>query len=150
MNASMVRAIGCHGRTRPVATAMMLGRPAGPEETDESRHQEEPGPESPTSKPGHAAEHRLASGDGPSLDLLQYHELRDHADPKQPPNRESGDGHEVGPQQELPGAQSHAQRDHGWADQMPQFWNTGDFLVELEWRAGASTGEAVSLGRVRQ
>ena len=127
-----------------------LRRPAGPEEADEGRPEEKPGPYPPAGESGHAAEHRFARGDGPPLDLLQHHELRHDPDPEQPPNRESVDGYQIGPQQKLAGAQSHAERDNGWADQMPQSRNAGDFLVELERWAVASMGEFISLGRVWQ
>ena len=127
-----------------------LRRPPGPEKADQRRNQEEPGPEPKPVEPSHAGERRLAGGDGPAFDLADDDELGHDSDPEQPPDREPVGRHEVGPEEELTASQTHAERDDGGPDDVPEAGHPGHAADELERRAVTAVGKGFRLRRVRQ
>ena len=64
------------------------------------------------------------------LDLVDDDELREDADPEEPPDAVAVGGDQVRPQQELARAEAHAERDDGRADEVSEPGDPGDFVID--------------------
>ncbi len=127
-----------------------LAGPAGPGHAEEADQREGPGPGADPVEPGHPAEHRLAGGEGPALDLHEHHELGQEPHPEQPPDGEAVRDHEVGPEQQLAGAESHPDGHHRGAEEVTEARHPGHLVPDPEGRAVAPVGEARRVGCHRE